>query len=119
MVFLERKSLKVKGGLYSYNICGCVRTPDRCGSPFGVHCVMVGKAQQQEVDPAGYFPSSQETERNECSPQVSPTFSLSLGHQSVVEPHLYFWVGLPISTHLEKSLLALLEVCLLGDSRSC
>lgn len=28
-------------------------------------------------------------------------------------------MGLPISAHLEKSLVDLLEACLLGDSRSC
>lgn len=64
-------------------------------------------------------PPVRKQEEASAHAQVSLTFSLCLGHQSVVEPHQDFWVGLPISTHLKKSLVDLLEACLLGDSRSC
>lgn len=97
-------------------ICGRVRTPDRCGSPFGGALCHGGEGTTARGWANWLLPL--QSGNREKKWKVSLTFSLCLGYQSVVEPHPYFWMGRPISAHLEKSLVDLLEVCLLGDSRS-
>lgn len=78
---------------------------------------MVGKAQQQEVDPAGYFPSSQETERSECSRSGQSDF-FTVSGTPVCGRAPPIFLGGALSPQM-KSLVDLLETCRLGDSRFC